>query len=297
MTQHDNHPSLTPDQRAKYERLGAILRQYRRVIVAYSGGVDSCCLLRVAADCLGGANVLACIGQSESLPASQYRQARELAERMGVPLEIVHPAELANPDYRQNAADRCYHCKSQLYRLLRDLARRGGYDAVLCGTNRDDLGDFRPGLRAASQFQVDSPLAAAGMTKDDIRALSRYLDLPTWDQAAQPCLASRMSYGLVITPERLRQIEEGEEFLRSMDLSELRVRHHDTLVRIEVPAEQIPRLTEPDRRRRIVDFFKGLGFTYVSLDLQGFRSGSANEVLPEPGEKIRVLPNEADVDD
>jgi uncharacterized protein len=270
---------LTAEQQEKYDRLREHLKQYQKVIVAYSGGVDSVCLLKAAVDSLGGENVLACIGVSESLAGSEYKKALDIAEHIGANIEVVHPQEMSNPDYQQNPANRCFHCKSELYGLLQELSQRNGYDAVLCGTNVDDLGDFRPGLQAAKKFKVASPLEEAQLTKEDIRAISKLLQLPTWNQPAQPCLASRMPYGLQITPERLKQIEQGEEFLRSLGLSELRVRHHDTLVRIEVPPERIGDLSEDPRRLQIVDFFKTLGFTYVTLDLQGFRSGSGNEAL------------------
>ncbi len=275
----DNITTLTAEQQEKYDRLRENLKQYQKVIVAYSGGVDSVCLLKVAVDSLGGENVLACIGASESLARSEYKKALDIAERIGANIEVVHPKEMENPDYKKNPADRCFHCKSELYALLQELAQRRGCDAVLCGTNVDDLGDFRPGLQAAKKFKVASPLEEAGLTKEDIRAISKLLKLPTWNQPAQPCLASRMPYGLQITPERLKQIEQGEEFLRSLGLSELRVRHHDTLVRIEVPPQRIGDLSEDPRRRQIVDFFKTLGFTYVTIDLQGFRSGSGNEAI------------------
>jgi len=263
----------------KYEHLQEILGGYDRVIVAYSGGVDSVFLLKVAVDRLGVENVLACLGVSESLARSEYAAACRIAEQIGASVEVVHPREMANPHYRANPPERCYHCKAELYSLLNDLAGRRKYDAVLCGTNLDDLGDFRPGLEAAKRFNVASPLEQAKLTKDDIRALSRQLKLTTWNKPAQPCLASRMAYGLEITPDRLKQIERGEDFLRGLGLTELRVRHHGDLVRIEVRVDRLVELIEADRRERIVGFFKGLGFVYVTFDMQGFRSGSANEVL------------------
>jgi pyridinium-3,5-biscarboxylic acid mononucleotide sulfurtransferase len=279
MDQQNEISTLTAEQQEKYHRLQENLNQYQKVIVAYSGGVDSVCLLKVAVDSLGGKNVLACIGVSESLAESEYQKALEIAEQIGAPIEVIHPKEMENPDYQKNPANRCFHCKSELYSLLQELSQRNRYDAVLCGTNVDDLGDFRPGLQAAKKFKVASPLEETGLSKEDIRAVSKLLQLPTWNQPAQPCLASRMPYGLTITPERLKQVEQGEEFLRSLGLRELRVRHHDKLVRIEVPAECLSEIVEESRRYQIVDFFKGIGFTYVSLDLQGFRSGSGNEAL------------------
>jgi len=264
---------------ARYSNLQQILRGFRKVLVAYSGGVDSAFLLKAAVDTLGREQVLACIGVSESLARSEYEKALALAKQIGAPIEIVHPRELENPQYQANPANRCFYCKAELYRLLNDIAAQRGCDAVLCGTNADDLGDFRPGLQAAKRFSVHSPLEEAGLSKADIRALSKALGLPTWDQPAQPCLASRLPYGIAVTPERLNQVEQGEAFLRSLGFRELRVRHHDKLVRIEVPADRLAELVTEPRRREVVEFFKKLGFTFVSLDLQGFRSGSANEAL------------------
>ncbi|MEW5813983.1 MAG: ATP-dependent sacrificial sulfur transferase LarE [Spirochaetota bacterium] len=271
--------ALTDDVKKRYQRLKNILKSYNKVIVAYSGGVDSVFLLKVAAECLGSHRVTACIGVSESLARSEYDQAMKIAEQIGTEVKVVYPKEMDNPDYQANPADRCFFCKSELYQLLNEAARMDECDAVLCGTNADDPGDFRPGLQAARKFNVVSPLEEAGLTKADIRSLSKELGLPTWNKPAQPCLASRLPYGFKITPEKLKQIEEGETYLRSLGFKELRVRHHDKLVRIEVPAARIPELIEEPRRNEVVAFFKKLGFTFVSVDLQGFRSGSANETL------------------
>ena len=273
------YTTIPPSISDKYQLLQQAFASYKKVIIAYSGGVDSVFLLKVAVDCLGSDNVLACIGVSESLAESEYKAACDIADQIAACVEVVHPEEMSNTDYQANSPNRCFHCKSELYRLLRELAVEKGYDAVLCGTNADDLSDFRPGLQAAKQFHVASPLEQAGLTKNDIRLLSKHLGLNTWNKPAQPCLASRMAYGLQITPEKLKQIEQGEEFLRAMGMSELRVRHHGNLVRIEVPLDRLIDLTSGDRRREIVTFFTKLGFTYITIDLAGFRSGSANEVL------------------
>ncbi|MFC1783260.1 ATP-dependent sacrificial sulfur transferase LarE [Planctomycetota bacterium] len=263
----------------RYRRLQEILRSYKKVMVAYSGGVDSTFLLKAALDGLGRERVLACIGSSESLAQSEQQQAVDTAQQLGAETKFVYPREMDNPKYKSNPPQRCYYCKTELYKLLRELAQQQDYDAILCGSNADDLSDFRPGLKAAKEWEVRSPLEEARLSKNDIRTLSKQLGLATWDKPAQPCLASRLTYGLEITPERLKQIEKGEEFLRGLGLRKLRVRHHDELVRIEVPAEKIAELAHDNQREQIVAFFKKLGFTYVSLDLQGFRSGSGNEPL------------------
>ena len=236
------------DIKDKYNHLQQILESLQKVIVAYSGGVDSTFLLKAAVDTLGPENVLACIGTSPSLA---------------------------------NNPDRCFHCKTHLYSVLKDIAKRKGFSSVICGSNYDDIEDFRPGNKAADIYEVRSPLVEAKITKNDIRQMSRKLNLPTADIPASPCLASRITYGLEITEQRLKQVEEAEDFLRGLGLSEFRVRHHDTIARIEVKPEDIEKITVEQNRRRITDKFKSLGFKYVTLDLQGFRSGSLNELLSE----------------
>ncbi|MCK5269674.1 MAG: ATP-dependent sacrificial sulfur transferase LarE [Sedimentisphaerales bacterium] len=276
------HSGITTDNttlRQRHGKLEEILNGFRKVIVAYSGGVDSTLLLRVCLDCLGQGNVIACLAESELLARSEYESAIETAEKMGAVLEIVHPGVIEKPEFAANPADRCYHCKMELYLLLTELARLRGCDVVLCGSNADDSEDFRPGLRAEQESGIRSPLCDAGLTKDDIRALSKEFALPNRDKPPQPCLATRIVYDLEITTERLKQIEQGEKFLYGLGFKELRVRHHGNLARIEVPADRIADLAHPEHCNEIVTYFKGLGFTYVSLDLQGFRSGSANEAL------------------
>ena len=268
----------------KYNSLVESLRSLGRVVVAFSGGVDSTFLLRVAADVLGPGNVLACIGTSASLSRSQHEQALALAARMGVRVREVAVDEMADPAYSANLADRCFHCKSHLFALLRDIARQEGIEHILCGSNSDDRDDYRPGNRAAQVFGVKAPLMEAQLTKAEIRELSRRLGLETADIPASPCLASRIRYGLEITDERLRQVEQAEDFLRSLGLVEFRVRHHGDLARIEVRPDDMPLLLRQDSREAIVGRLKSLGFKFVSLDLQGFRSGAMNETLTE-GEK------------
>lgn len=265
----------------KYHSLQKILRNLGKVVVAYSGGVDSTFLLKAAVDTLGAENVLACIGVSASLAESQYKQAIKCAEIIGAKVEEVTLDEVADSKYAANKADRCFHCKTHLYGILSDIAKERDFDHVICGSNFDDKDDFRPGNRAAEVFGVRCPLMEARLTKNDIRELSRELNLPTANVPASPCLASRISYGLEVTEQRLKQIEEAEDFLRSLGLVELRVRHHDTIARIEVHGEDIEKITTEPNRSKVVEKLKSLGFKYVTVDLQGFRSGSLNELLTE----------------
>jgi len=265
----------------KYQALQTRLRNLGRVLVAYSGGVDSTFLLAAAVETLGRENVLACIGVSPSLARSQYAAAIENAGLIGAEVLEVNVEEVADADYAANKADRCFHCKSHLYGLLVSTAKEKGYDAVACGSNLDDRDDFRPGNRAAKVFSVACPLMEAGLTKAEIRELSHRMNLPTADAPASPCLASRMSYGLEITAERLGQVEKAEDLLRSLGFVEFRVRHHDTIARIEVRPADLPRLTAEPARARIVEGLKSLGFKFITVDLQGFRSGALNEALSE----------------
>jgi len=265
----------------KYNSLRQILKKLGKVIVAYSGGVDSTFLLKVACDTLGAENVSACIAKGPALPDSQYARAIETAKDIGVKVETVEPNEFADEKFTANKPDRCFHCKSHLYRILIDIAGQKDFKYVICGCNFDDKDDFRPGNRAAEVFDVHCPLMDAELTKQDIRKLSKDLRLPTPDIPASPCLASRISYGLKITQQRLKQIEQAEEFLRTFGLVEFRVRHHDCLARIEVYPENIEKITTEPARSAIVERLKSLGFKFVTVDLQGFRSGSLNELLTD----------------
>ena len=265
----------------KYNSLQDILKKLGRVVVAYSGGVDSTFLLKVAVDTLGAENVLACIGVSPSLAKSQYKQAVKIAKDICAPLRTIELNEMADPEFIANKADRCFHCKSHLLRILYDIAKKENFNCVVCGNNFDDEEDFRPGSRAIKLFAARSPLAEAKLTKNDIRQLSRRMNLPTADLPASPCLASRISYGLEITEERLKQIEQAEDFLRKLGLVEFRVRHHGTIARIEVNPQDIEKITTKPTSSKIVRKLKSLGFKFVTIDLQGFRSGSLNEPLSD----------------
>ena len=263
----------------KYNLLQQILKKLHKVVVAYSGGVDSTFLLKAAVDTLGPENVLACIGISSSLAKSQYNRAIECAEIIGARVEEVEVQEVFDTKYSANNPDRCFHCKSHLYTVLQNIAKEKDFDNVVCGCNFDDMDDFRPGNKAAKIYGVQSPLMEAQMTKDDIRNMSRKLNLPTADIPASPCLASRVMYGLEVTEQRLKQVEEAEDFLRKLGFVEFRVRHHDTIARIEVQPEYLEKITTEPERYKIIEKLKSLGFKYITVDLQGFRSGSLNELL------------------
>jgi pyridinium-3,5-biscarboxylic acid mononucleotide sulfurtransferase len=255
------------------------LRDLGRILIAYSGGVDSTFLLKIAVQTLGRDNVLAVISAGPVLPRAELETARSLAEQIGVDLLEVQTSEMYNPKFRANPIDRCFHCKSILFERLEPIAAEHHMRAILTGLNADDLGDYRPGIQAARQHGVHEPMAAAGLTKAEIRLLSRRYGLPTADKPASPCLASRIPYGEPVTPEKLRQIEQGEIFLRGLGLTDCRVRHHGKLARLELPAPEVADFAQPAIREKIVRRFKELGFTFVALDLQGFRSGGLNEVL------------------
>jgi pyridinium-3,5-biscarboxylic acid mononucleotide sulfurtransferase len=264
---------------AKEARLLARLAGLGSAIVAYSGGVDSAYLLWAAHRALGP-RALGVIGRSDTFARSEMAGALAEAGRIGVAVRVVGTAELEDPRFRDNPPDRCYHCKSELFSKLEALARSEGCDAVLDGTNADDLRDYRPGRRAGEERGILSPLAEAGLGKSEIRALAQQAGLTAWDKPAMPCLSSRFPYGMRITAEKLHQVEEAEAWLRGRGFRECRVRHHDRIARVEVPPEDVPRLAEEPARSQVVAALKALGFAYVALDLAGFRSGSLNEVLP-----------------
>jgi uncharacterized protein len=262
------------------DRLVATLRGYGRLAVAFSGGVDSAVVAKAAQVALGDATI-AVTAVSDSLAQGELEEARALAQRIGIRHRVIETAEFANPDYVRNHTDRCYFCKSELYGRLSGLLGELNVDTIASGANVDDAGDHRPGMRAAAERGVRHPLQECGLTKADVRRLAKAWDLPTWDKPATPCLSSRIAYGEEVTPERTRMIDQAEQWLRQRGLRLLRVRYHKgDMARIEVPLEELARLTEPAVRTELVQTFHQLGFKYVTLDLEGFRSGSLNAVIP-----------------
>ncbi len=263
----------------RYQRLQKILKIHSRLLIAFSGGLDSGFLLHTAVATLGPANVVAVIGESPSYATGERDSAVDFARGIGLPagnLEIIATGELDNPKYRNNGLDRCFHCKSDLYKRLRDIAERREIATVADGFNASDKSDFRPGHKAAQNLKIISPLAEAGLTKDDIRALAKSFNLTLADKPASACLASRIPFGVAITPEKLSQVDQAEYGLKQLGLSGLRVRHHDTVARIELPADQIGKMSDPELRSKISAIVKAAGFAYVTVDLDGYRMGSFN---------------------
>ncbi len=263
----------------KRDRLLAQIGSYGRCAVAFSAGIDSTVVAKAAQLALGD-RAVAVTGTSASLAEGELDEARRLAQWIGIRHEVISTDEFASPDYLRNAPDRCYHCKTELYTQIEGMAERLGVDVILNGANVDDLGDYRPGMQAAGEHRVASPLADCGFSKDDVRALALEWELPIWDKPATPCLSSRVAYGEEVTPERLAMIDAAERFLRELGLRTVRVRYHKgDVARLEVPTEAIPTLCEPSRREGLVARLKSLGFKYVTLDLEGFRSGSLNALV------------------
>jgi uncharacterized protein len=273
-------PNLDPQLAARRDRLLDLISGFGRAIVAYSGGIDSTVVAQSAYLALGD-QALAVTGTSASLAAGELEEARAVAGRIGIRHEVIATDEFANPDYLHNAPDRCYHCKTELYTQLERLAERYPEAVILNGANVDDGGDYRPGLQAAAEHRVRSPLAECGFTKSDVRQLAAHWGLPTWDKPASPCLSSRVAYGEAVSPERLAMIDGAEQHLRSLGLRTVRVRYHSgDLARIEAPPEALVELCESGVREALLAHLRELGFRYATLDLAGFRSGSLNDVLP-----------------
>ncbi|MFA7235318.1 MAG: ATP-dependent sacrificial sulfur transferase LarE [Phycisphaeraceae bacterium] len=264
------------------QRLADAIRPRRRLLTAYSGGIDSTLVAAVARRTLGRPDAPAAIGDSASLPRHELKEARDIAARLDLELIEINPGEQADPNYIANPTNRCYFCKSHLYDSLHELARQRGFPFIANGTNADDPDDHRPGLDAAKENRIISPLLEARLTKADVRTLARHLNLPNADKPAAACLASRIPFGTPVTPQRLSMIEQAESVLRELNFRGFRVRHHETIARIEVPADQLARAIE--LREQIVQRLNQIGYLYVTLDLAGFRSGGGNVVLSTPAQ-------------
>jgi len=269
---------LSTTTRRKYDRLAGILGRMKGALIAYSGGVDSTLLLKAALD-VPVKPLLAVIATSETYPGREIAAARALARSLGVRPRVIKTRELENPDFAANSPERCYHCKKELFGTLAAMARTEGLPFVLDGANRDDQLDYRPGSRAGRELSVRSPLQEAGLTKAEIREISRRLGLSTWDKPSMACLASRFPYGTRIEPKGLRQVGAAEDLLRRLGFGQLRVRHHGSVARIEIAPGEFPRAVSAEAAGRIVSGLKRLGYRYVTLDLEGYRTGSMNEAL------------------
>ncbi len=272
---------MNAECRAKLDKLKEILRETGGCAVAYSGGCDSSLLATVAWEVLGS-RCLAVIATSSTYPKREYEQAVALIRERKIPYLVIASEELNIPGFRENPPDRCYHCKKELFTKIKQAARERGLNQVADGSNADDLKDYRPGLRALNELGILSPLRMAGLTKAEIRIISQEVyGLPTANKPAMACLSSRFPYGSAITPEKLNQIEAIENFLADHGFTGCRARHHDHILRLEVPADQMDRLLDVPLREECIKFIKGRGFKYVTLDLEGYRTGSLNEVLEE----------------
>jgi pyridinium-3,5-biscarboxylic acid mononucleotide sulfurtransferase len=271
---------------AKHSDLQQRLRSLGRILVAYSGGVDSAYLAWAAHQALGP-DMLATIADSPSLARTQLADAVAFAQEQNIPLKVIPTTELDRPEYARNDASRCFHCKDELFTVMEAFRAQHGFDAIAYGVNLDDQGDFRPGQQAARQHHIAAPLLHAGLTKDDIRALARESGLRIWDKPASACLSSRIEYGRPVTREALSAVEQGEDALRALGFRQFRVRHHGDIVRLEIAKVELPRALDPALAAEFTRIFKALGFKFVTLDLEGFRSGSMNALLP-PEDLVRA---------
>jgi len=280
---------LPPEIEQKYQRLRTLLADLGSLLVAYSGGVDSALLLKVATDVLGE-RAIGVIATSPAYADEETAEALRNAEALGARVIQIETHEMENERYVSNGLDRCYHCKTELFTRLTPLAQQLGIQTIAYGINQDDLGDFRPGQRAAREFSVRGPLQEVGLQKEEIRAIARYLGVPVWDKPALACYSSRIPYGTPVTIEALQKVGRAERLLHTLGFRQVRVRHHDTIARIEVSRSDFPRLIEEEINRQVVEGLRAIGYAYVTLDLQGYRSGSLNELhrkRPTQGLKIK----------
>ncbi len=279
---------MTEELDRKEQALFSILRSMKRVLVAYSGGTDSAYLAWAAGHILGD-GALAITADSASIPESHKKDAEAFIERFGIKHQYIETNEFENPDYVRNDANRCFHCKDELFTQLKEIGQRLRFENIVYGVNVDDTSDFRPGHHAALEHGVRAPLLEAKLTKKEIRRLSFQHELPTWDRPAAACLSSRIPYGTEVTRENVKLVEAGEEALRQLGFKVYRMRYHEELVRIELGQDELPRALSIEMAQKLTQIFKGLGFKYVTLDLEGYRQGSLNEVLSDPLSKP-ILP-------